>query len=254
MRVQRKMKLPTMAKKNAERVWRTMARATYDGRISSDGGVDGVSCGGGRLGGGTGVLGVRWTLRTCRFHYSVVCDTPMTKWRERNGQVQEMERKPPKWEEMTSGSLLEDPVADEGVGVEIRDDSKTWIGSTARHDGRELREEACGGIQRQLRELWGNKTNTRGRENDWSVHVLRGTTKMPIHGRKKRPEGQKRNGKVRVSDGVENSGFSGRRETWSAVFDTDVDLVLCAASAGKIVGDMGCYTPSTSCGRERRFP
>ena len=40
--------------------------------------------------------------------------------------------------------------------------------------------------------------------------------------------------KVMVGD----PGFSGRRGRWSAVFDTNVDLVLCAVSARKMVGDV----------------
>ena len=68
--------------------------------------------------------------------------------------------------------VLEDPVTDGGIQMEIRGDNKTvvdWVNGKARERG------AIGGIQRerQLREWWGNKTNTRRKENDWAVYIFR---------------------------------------------------------------------------------
>ena len=82
---------------------------------------------------------------------------------------------------------MEHEVTDEGLQVEIRGGSKTvvdWINGKGRdRDGR----GAFGGIQRQLRAWWGNKTNPRRRENDWAVLFSVNTMTMPM--RKTGPKG-----------------------------------------------------------------
>ena len=53
----RKMKLPTMAEKNAEKIWKTVAWATHDGDVPVMKARSFLT-GGLRPGGGTGVPGV----------------------------------------------------------------------------------------------------------------------------------------------------------------------------------------------------
>ena len=43
---------------------------------------------------------------------------------------------------------------------------------------------------------------------------------------------------------IGDAGFSGGRERWSAIFDTNVDLVLRVEFAGKMVGGLGHCTPN----------